>query len=152
MLFFIPAALAGTKKNLTAIISKQNLTESEYKSLESFATQLGKEIKNNWFPADYPNKNLRTVVKIEFMPDGHHHFEFRERSYNQSFDDTCYMAMSRSLENYAYPHVTSVEYLFEYENHKTKVPRELGRWPAQFGIGYLSKKFGINHFVNIPIY
>ena len=146
------AAIAAVKRNLSAIISKRNLSDSEYKELEGFATQLGKEIKANWFPADYPNKKFRTVVKIEFMPDGKHHYDFRERSNNHSFDDTCYMAVNRSMEDFAYPHLTSIEYLFEYNNKKRRIPRELARWPAQFGIGYLSKKFGINHFVNIPIY
>lgn len=144
------AKAANTK--ITAIISDRNLNELEYKALEGFATNLGRDIKKNWFPADYPNRKLRTVVKIDFMPDGKHFFEFRERSNHQSFDDTCYMAINRSLEGVAYPHLNSIEYLFEYDNHKMKVPRELVRWPAQLGIGVLSKKLGVNHFVTIPIY
>jgi len=152
LLISCPIAQAGVKKNLTAIISDRNMSPAEYKTLETFATGLGKDINKNWFPADYPNNNLRTVVKIQFIPDGVHHYEFMERSNNPSFDDSCYMAVNRSLNGLGYPHVTTIEYLFEYNNKKTQIPREVGRWPAQFGIGYLSKKFGINHFVNIPIY
>lgn len=146
------AVQANANKKLTAIISDRNMSADEYKALEAFATNLGKGINKNWFPADYPNAKLRTVVKIDFIPGGVHHYEFMERSNNQSFDDSCYMAVNRSLANFQYPHVNSIEYLFEYDNHKTQVPRELVRWPAQFGVGYLSKKLGVNHFVNIPIY
>ena len=143
--------LAADSKHLTAIVPKAGLSRSEYKSLEKFSTQLGKEIKANWFPANYPS-SLRAVVKVHL--DGTKSFELREHSINSDFDQTCLMAMERSQDLINYPSDKEIEFLFEYK-HRNNVQIPTGsylRWPAQVGMGYLSKKLGMNTFVQVPIY
>ncbi len=152
LIFSFPCFAADTKK-LTAIVPKADLSGSEYKSLEKFSTQLGKEIKVNWFPANY-GTNLRAVIKVH-LADAK--FELRESSTNLDFDQTCLTAMERVQGLINYPSDKYIEFLFEYkpqaQRSSMRIPNgNYLRWPAQIGMGYLSKKLGMNTFVQIPIY
>lgn len=142
--------IAGGSKSLTAIVPKAGLSSTEYKSLESFAKKLGQEINLNWFPASYQN-NLRTVVRIPL--NNVKSFELKENSGYQDFDQTCLMAIERSEGLINYPSNKYIEFLFEYKYREIKVPTtSFFRWPAQLGIGWLSRKLGMNPFVQIPIF
>lgn len=146
-------SLAADSKHLTAVVPKAGLSRSEYKSLEKFSTQLGKELKVNWFPANY-GTNLRAVIKVH-LADAK--FELRESSANPDFDQTCLTAMERVQGLINYPSDKDIEFLFEYKPQAQKSSMRIPngnylRWPAQIGMGYLSKKLGMNTFVQVPIY
>lgn len=151
LLLVLPlASFAAETKSLTAIVPKGGLSSSEYKALENFSTKLGREIKNSWFPASYGG-NLRSVVRIPLNKVTA--YELRESSGNSNFDQTCLMAIDRCEALINYPSDKYIEYLFEYKQHNLKVPSgRFFRWPAQLGIGYLSKKMGMSPYVQIPIY
>lgn len=152
LIFSSPCSATDTKK-LTAIVPKADLSRLEYKSLEKFSTQLGKEIKVNWFPANYPN-DLRAVIKIHLSDKS---FELREHSINPDFDQTCLTALERVRGLINYPSDKDIEFLFEYKPQTQKSNMRIPsanylRWPAQIGMGYLSKKLGMTTFVQVPIY
>lgn len=155
----VSASSAAPSKKLTAVLHKAGLSSAEYKSLESYSRELGKEIQTNWFPAEY-NGSFRTVVSLNISRDDMPRYTVSESSGNNELDTSCLKAIERSVDTTDFSKDAKLEYLFEYKNkssspHATNIPVPWSRvlaYPFQMTAGYISKQLGLNTFVNIPIY
>ncbi len=152
-------AQAEPSKKLTAVLHKTGLTKQEYKSLESYSRKLGKEIHNNWFPAEY-NGNFRTVVSLNISRDDVPRYAVSESSGNTDLDASCIKAMERSIDTADRSRQANLEYLFEYKNRTStakasNIPVPWNRvlaYPFQVGAASVTKALGLNTYVSVPIY
>lgn len=151
------AAQAAPSKKLTAVLHKAGLTKVEYKSLESYSRELGKEIHANWFPAEY-NGNYRTVVSLNISRDDVPRYAVSESSGNSDLDASCVKAVERSIDSTDFSRQANLEYLFEYKNKTStakNIPVPWNRvlaYPFQVAAASVTKALGLNTFVSVPIY
>lgn len=153
MFFSLPAM--ADKKYVSAIVPKNSVKSEEHKQeVISFATELGKVIKENWYPKEYKG-NFRSIVKISFNIDDSYSLTVSESSGDASFDNSAKSAVERSIPNH-YPHKdVALEYVFYYKNTSffSRIPvlPSILRLPARLGAGYVAHRLGMNEFILINL-
>jgi hypothetical protein len=145
----------AARKHVGVIIPKSAVTTPELETeLVGFATELGKLVKENWYPQDYKGK-LRTIVKVAYDAQDNFNVSVSETSGNASFDQSARAAVDRSIPNH-FPHRNvSFEYVFNYKNtgffSEIPVLSPIFRIPARIAAGYAADRLGLNEVIFIGI-
>lgn len=154
--FLVMNAAKAAKKHVGVIAPKSSFTnEEERERIIDFAKDLGKDVKSNWYPREYKDKKLRSILKVNFNNIDQAIIKVSESSAVMSFDDSAQVALERSISSH-YPHKDiQIEYVFNYKdaNFFSKIPiiSTLWRLPARLGAGYVADRLGLNEVIFIGI-
>lgn len=145
----------ATRKHIGVIIPKSAITdEAHEKEVTSFATELGKVVKENWFPREYKGK-YRSIIKVSFDEFDQHVISTSEPSGDSSFDESAKVAIQRSIPSH-YPHKNiAIEFVFNYRNtgffSEIPILSSIWRIPARIGAGYVADRLGLNEVIFIGL-
>jgi hypothetical protein len=155
VLFLLVQPVEAARKYVGVIIPRSAVTtEAQEKEVTNFATELGKVVKDNWYPKEYKGK-YRSIIRVSFDEFDQAALTVSEPSGDASFDQSAKVAIERSITNH-YPHKNiAIEFVFNYRNtgffSEIPVLSSIWRIPARIGAGYVADRLGLNEVIFIGI-